>query len=258
LKEAAAVTPLQRYALLGSPVAHSRSPAMQQAAFAAARIAGSYEAIDVTPAQLPAAIERLRSERYAGWNATTPLKTAMLSHVDSLTIEARDIGAINVVRREDDGRLTGHNTDGTGLVRALVEAWEWRPNGQHVLLLGSGPAAAAVAYALREAGATAISCWSRNREKALAIAPPPERAAALIISALPSDAQLPEEASRWASSACDVVDLNYAASRSPVGQLPARRRLDGLPLLLQQGALSFEWWTGRAAPLTAMRRALGL
>jgi shikimate dehydrogenase len=248
----------QRYAVLGSPIAHSLSPVLQQAAFAAAGIRATYAAFDVPLAEVDGTVGRLRAQSFAGWNVTTPLKEAMLTRVDALTIEARDIGAVNVVRREDDARLTGHNTDGAGFVRGLVELWEWQPAAARVLLLGSGPAAAAIAYALRQAGVTALSCWSRSQEKALALAPPPAAPAGLVVSALPSTAVVPAAILRWAAPGCDVVDLNYAASESPVSAVAAKRRANGLAMLLHQGALSFEWWTGRAAPLAAMRTALAL
>lgn len=249
-------TETARYAVLGSPIAHSLSPSMQQAAFAAANIAATYEALEVVPDTLGPVVEKLRAGGYAGWNVTTPLKEAMLAHLDAFSYEARDIGAVNVVRREPDGRLTGHNTDGSGFVRAIAELWNWRPADARVLILGSGPAARAVAYALRQVGVPQVFCWSRNSTKAAAIAPLPDQAANLIVSTLPSDAHVPTTIAQWVTVESDVMDLNYAVDHSAIESLPARRRSDGLPLLLHQGALSFEWWTGQRAPLAAMRAAI--
>lgn len=245
-----------QYAVLGSPLAHSLSPRMQRAAFAAAGIDADYEPLEVTAEQLEAVVARLRAQRYAGWNVTTPLKEVILPLLDALSPQAQNINAINVVRREADGTLTGHNTDGCGFVRALVELWDWQPQGSRILVLGSGPAARAIAYELRAAGAAEISCWSRNDSLAAAIAAPPQAAVNLVVSTLPSAARLPAAVAAFLTPACDVIDINYAAARSPLDALPASRRSDGLPMLLHQGALSFEWWTGLRAPLAAMRAAI--
>ncbi|MDQ6825481.1 MAG: shikimate dehydrogenase [Candidatus Eremiobacteraeota bacterium] len=245
-----------QYAVLGSPVTHSLSPRMQRAAFAAAGIDAGYEPLEVTAEQLEAVVLRLRAQRYAGWNVTTPLKEVIVPLLDTLSPQAQNVNAINVVRREADGTLTGHNTDGSGFVRALVELWDWRPHGSSILVLGSGPAARAIAYELRAAGASEISCWSRTDYLAAAIAPPPHAAVNLVVSTLPSGASLPAALAAFLTPACDVIDINYAAARSPLDDLPASRRSDGLPLLLHQGALSFEWWTGLKAPLAAMRAAI--
>jgi len=247
---------MKRYAIIGSPIGHSLSPAMQQAAFKAAGIDAVYEALAVETPQLDDALVRLSSQ-YDGWNVTTPLKETMAARADALTVEARDANAANVVRREDDGRLTAHNTDGDGCVRAIVESWSWQPGGG-ALVLGSGPAARAIALALRAAGEEAVQCWSRSAERAAQIGPPPDRSCALLISALPSEAVVPDELAAYVSADTDVFDVNYRAARSPVAGLRARRRSDGLPMLLHQGALSFTWWTELPAPLAAMREALSL
>lgn len=247
----------QRFAIIGSPVAHSLSPKMQAAAFAATHLEATYEAIDVPPDRMRKAVQRLREERFAGWNVTTPLKSAIVALLDTSTLQAREAGAVNTVRREADGSLTGHNTDGEGLLTALADVWEWQPAGASVLLLGSGPAAQGIAAALRRARVAHVFCWSRNTETAARIGPPPAQTCDLIVSALPADACLPEDAQTWAGDGTYIIDLNYTAKRSPVAGLKAMRRSDGLPLLLHQGALAFSWWTGVAAPMEAMRTAIG-
>ncbi|MBC5806348.1 MAG: shikimate dehydrogenase family protein [Candidatus Eremiobacter antarcticus] len=266
-----------RYALIGSPVAHSRSPALQLAAFSACGPPAVYEAIDVPVAGLGDAIARLRRDTYKGWNVTTPLKEAVIAHLDRLTQVAASDRAVNVVRREPDGSLTGHNTDGAGLVQALADVWSWEPRHKSALVLGSGPAARAIASALRMHGIGFLYCWSRNAAAAALIGPLPlskdtapmatdlESVDAarvvkvdLIVSALPADASLPAWIAAVADEHSSVFDLNYDADRSPVGGLRAARRSDGVPLLLHQGALSFAWWTGLPQPLDVMRSALGL
>ncbi len=248
--------PSARYAVVGSPIAHSLSPAMQQAAFDALGIPATYVAIEAAREQGAETFARLRVERYAGWNVTTPLKEAAVTLVDRVSREAAAAHAVNAVRANADGSLVGTNTDGAGLMRALRELWSWEPGEQTVLILGTGPAARAIANALRAAGAESLACWSRDAERASRVAPPLVATPGLVISALPADAVLPAYIVEAAVEATMIFDLNYGRSRSPVAAMRGRRRSDGLPLLLHQGALSFEWWTGRPAPLNEMRTAL--
>lgn len=245
-----------RYALIGDPVVHSLSPRMHKAAFAACGIGASYEALRVAKDGVTPAVSALRENGYAGFNVTTPLKEAVLSQLDRCTEVAREIGAVNVVRREADGALAGHNTDGAGLVQALRDVWGLEPGGLEILILGSGPAARAFAQALRNAGAANIRCWSRNAQRARQIGPPPPAAVGLVVCALPAEAIVPAETLKFIGRETRVFDANYAAARCPVPESFGGERSSGLPLLLHQGALAFEWWTGLPAPLDVMRSAL--
>jgi shikimate dehydrogenase len=229
---------------------------MQQAAFKALGIAASYEAIETSIDQAASVVAQLRTAHFAGWNVTTPLKEIMVELVDHLTGQAAAARAVNTVRTEADGALCGHTTDGAGLLAALKELWSWEPGGSRALVLGSGPAARAIALALRDAGAAEISCWSRNAHAAAAIGPPPAGIADLVVSTLPPEATIPDAVVQCADDRTLVFDANYGRSATPVQHMAARARSDGLPLLLHQGALSLEWWTGRPAPLAAMRQAL--
>jgi shikimate dehydrogenase len=230
---------------------------MQTAAFAAARIDATYEALQVDPGGLRGFVERVRAGSFAGLNVTTPLKEAIVEHLDRLTDEACAAGAVNLVRRVD-GSLEGHNTDGAGLVAALADVWDWQPRGANALILGSGPAGRAIARALKRAGAVALACWSRNEQTARTIGPPPHRPVDLAVSALPADAVVPDAILESIGPRTLLFDVNYRAARSPFPPRIGAQRSDGLPMLARQGALSFEWWTGQAAPLAIMRRAVGL
>lgn len=246
---------MQRYAVIGDPVAHSLSPAMQNAAFRACAIDAAYEAMQVRVDALAAAIDRLRGD-FSGFNVTTPLKEAVLAHLDAQTDVAAEAMAVNTVRIER-GRLTGHNTDGAGFLAALADIWRYEPRGKNVCILGSGPAARAIAIALQKKGAARVDCWSRNPLTASAIGEAPAGRPDLIVSALPADAAVPDDVLQTIAGAAYVFDVNYRAVSSPVPAGIGERRSDGLPLLLHQGALSFTWWLGRPAPLDAMRSALG-
>ncbi len=244
---------MERYAVVGSPIRHSLSPVMQQAAFDALGIRASYQAIEATSAE--SIFLQLRARNYCGWNVTTPLKEEAVAYVDRLTDAAARANAVNVVRA-NEGELVGHNTDGAGFVQAVCELWSAAALKAPILILGSGPAARAIALALRSAGAEHLFCWSRNEQRGSAIGPRPNKAVKLVVSALAPDAVVPIEVLAFARSADMVFDLNYGTSRSPLQSIAAPRRTDGLPLLLHQGILSFEWWTGRAAPVQSMRAAL--
>ena len=243
-----------RYAIVGDPVEHSLSPAMQNAAFAAAGIDATYEAIRVPRDRIGEAFERLRAD-FAGFNVTTPLKEGILPYVDALTDVAREASAVNTVRVER-GRTTGHNTDGAGFVDALAALWNLEPRRLMFCFLGSGPAARAIAQAVVRRNALRVMCWSRNPLTAAEIGPAPDSRPDVLVSALPQDAEVPDDVLEIVAGATHVFDLNYRAKRSPVPDGIGRLRSDGLPLLLHQGAHSFKWWTGVEAPLEAMRAAL--
>lgn len=247
-----------RFAIIGDPVAHSLSPKMQMAAFDACGIAASYEAISVGRKDLSAAFARLRAAGFAGFNVTTPLKEKIIDLLAGCTADAAEARSVNTVRREEDGSYTGHDTDGAGLARAVRELWQFDPAGKAVLVLGSGPVARSSARALKNLGAARVWCWSRNRSTAPLVGPPPEGAVELVVSTLPPDANAPNDVLARIGKASYVFDVNYGASRSPVPPELGAARSNGLPMLLHQGAMAFEWWTGKPAPIEVMRAALGL
>lgn len=270
--------------LLGHPVSHSLSPAMHQAAFAAAGLNAAYLPWAVAPADLADALRGLRSlENWLGANCTVPHKEAVLAHLDRLTPEAEALGAVNTLWREG-GRLWGDNTDGQGFLAALAEAWPARSPDQAVVILGAGGAARAVAVSLARAGAARLTLLNRTPERARELA-------ALIAACAPgcrvavqplSPAWRPAEAAgagllvnttAVGLRAEDPPLFDYAALAGPLAvcdliynppETPllaaARRRgcpaLGGLGMLLHQGALAFTRWTGLPAPLAAMRQAL--
>ena len=244
-----------KYALIGEPVDHSLSPAMQNAAFAAAGMDAEYAAMQVSRDGIAAAVDTLRFG-HSGFNVTTPLKEVILPFVDALTDVAESALAVNTVRIEK-GKLTGHNTDGAGFVDALMDVWKLEPRRLIFCFLGSGPAARAIAQAVARRNALRIMCWSRNPLTSEQIGEPPDSRPDILVSALPQDAEVPQDVLDTIGGATHVFDLNYRATRSPVPDFIGRFRTDGLALLLHQGAQSFKWWTGTDAPLEAMRKALG-
>lgn len=270
---------MKRLAVLGQPIAHSRSPAIHGAALAELGLAGkwSYEAIEVAPADFAELVRGLPARGFVGVNVTIPHKEAAFALADRASDVARAIGAANTLCFENDG-ITAHNTDAPGLIAALPLA----PKGRNALVLGAGGAGRAAAWALRGAGAT-VSVWNRSPERAQALA------AALGSEAIEGDrvelerfdllvnctsiglggaGRLDPEigsglkdfpfSADQINDRLVVADLVYGAAGTElvgVAEENGAVTVDGLEILVRQGALSLELWTGRSAPLTSMRQA---
>jgi shikimate dehydrogenase len=234
-------------ALLGHPVSHSLSPRMQNAAFAARALDWAYVACDVDPDALPAAVAGLRALGFAGANVTIPHKGAVAELCDKLDDLSRRSGAVNtLVFRE--GRIVGANTDGPAVAGAVD------PPGAHVLVLGRGGGARAVAVALEDAGAASVRLASRSD----ADWPPVADDATILVNATP----LRDETPVTPRAHQQVVDLAYRTDGHPTALVAAAREagcttvVDGLEILVRQGAAAFELWTGVPAPLEVMRAAV--
>jgi shikimate dehydrogenase len=260
---------LRRLAVLGWPVEHSRSPAMHNAALAAAGLGGAYvyERLAVPPDAFAETVGGLAAAGFAGVNVTIPHKEAALAVATDASADARAIGAANTLTfGPADGAIRADNTDAPGLLDALGD-----PAPRTALVLGAGGSARAAAYALKTAGA-AVAVWNRTTDRAGALA------ADLGVTAVdaPTGAEvlvnctsvglhdpaetfksLPVTSDDLGEYAC-VVDLVYRAGGTELLRQAERRGcrcVDGLEILVRQGARSFEIWTGRSAPLDVMRRA---
>jgi shikimate dehydrogenase len=257
---------LRRLGVLGWPVAHSRSPAMQNAALRAVGLDDwRYQHVPVPPELFAETVRALHGAGFVGANVTIPHKEAALALADEATPAARAIGAANMLYLSE-GAIAVDNTDAPGLIAALGD----RPPSS-ALLLGAGGTARAAAYALARAGA-AVKVWNRTADRARALAgdldveavEAPGPADALVnctsvglADPLTTFKDLPLSADSLGQYAC-VVDFVYRAGGTPLVQEAQRRgsrTIDGLEILVAQGALSFEGWTGRAAPLDVMRQA---
>jgi shikimate dehydrogenase len=151
--------------LIGDPVAHSRSPAMQNAALAALGLDARYEALRTTAAELPARVAELRGPGFLGANVTLPHKQAVIPLLDELEEEAALIGAVNTIYKGADGRLIGANTDAPGLLDDLAAAG-FVPASRDVVILGASGAARAAAFALARAGVRSLVVANRTPERA--------------------------------------------------------------------------------------------
>lgn len=264
--------------LIGDPVAHSLSPPMQNAAFAATGLDLVYVPLLVRAERLDAALAGLAALGFVGANVTIPHKEAVARRCAGRTAVAEACGSVNTVTVAADGSLDGDSTDGAAVVDAVRALRGEDTVRAASLVLGAGGAALAAAAALATAGSS-VTVYARRPEAAAAVAArlaplgavravdrlpthlprvvvnatPLGGASALEESPLPADALARDQT---------VVDLAYRPDARPtrlVEQAAAvgAGTVDGLEILVRQGALSFEQWTGTPAPLAAMRAALG-
>jgi shikimate dehydrogenase len=282
---------VRRFAVVGDPVGHSKSPAMHSAALRALGLPHTYDAVRATSDELPGVVARLREGQYDGLNVTVPHKEGVLSLVDALDESARVAGAANTLVRDPSGRLVAHNTDAPALaaeLAGLAGSRSWPADGW-ALVLGSGGAARAAVAALGvHLGVGEIAVRARafsdpaRREAFVRTAPHPvtpelwapsglrERRTIAVVQATSAGmrgADAGEEVARvvaWDAlpPSAVAIDVVYAPRDTPWLRAARRRGLrsdDGLGMLARQGALALELWLadeGVQAPLEAMRAAL--
>ena len=254
---------------------HSRSPAMHNAALRALGMDDwRYQALPVPEELFAETVRALGAAGFAGANVTIPHKQAALALADRASEAARAIGAANTLTFSPDGTIAAENTDAPGLIAALGQL-AGLPARPSALVLGAGGSARAAVWALGEAGAREVSVWNRTPERATALAAElgaravsePERAELLVNCTsvgLERSASEPEGLNLLGLTFDQVGEYSYVVDmvyRSGVTPLLAAARehgahtVDGLEILVAQGALSFEQWTGREAPREVMRRA---
>ncbi len=257
------------YGIIGWPVSHSRSPAMHNAAFAAAGLNKVYVPLPARDAA--AAVAAVRSLGIRGASVTIPHKEGVIPHLDRIEPVAARIGAVNTLVVDDQGRITGHNTDWIGANRALAEALDLA--GATVVLLGAGGSARAIGFGLLEAGATVVLA-NRTEEKGRRLAadlgcefvplgevgrlPADVLVNATAAGMAPNDHLLPVDPGVLDRFRV-VFDIVYAPRQTRLLTEAARRGcrcVEGLAMLLYQGVAQFELWTGRPAPVAVMREVV--
>ncbi len=267
-----------RLGVLGDPVAHSRSPAMQNAALAITGSALRYARFEIAPNELAEALELMTVLGFLGVNLTVPHKVAGFALVDDADDFARAVGAVNTVIFRA-GRRLGANTDGPGFERAIAESFGVALQDQRVLLLGAGGGAGqAVATQCNRAGCRSLTLVNRDPAKAETLA---RRLSGNEILAIPWSEDSLGKALARSDLVVQATSLGLRAddpSPLPGGLLQPRHLVydlvtqptalladaraagataaSGLTMLLHQGALAFELWLGQPAPLAQMRAAL--
>jgi len=259
---------MSKLAVLGHPVSHSRSPAMQNAALAALGLEDwSYTAIDAAPEAFEMTVKELAEVGYAGVNVTVPHKQAALALADEASEASQQIGAANTLAFTE-GRIEAHNTDADGLLAALPDP----PRGHRTLVLGAGGAARAAIWALLWEGAK-VEVWNRTPERAeeicaelggKAVTAPRQSEYDLIVNTSAAGLRgedpfdhLPLERGEFTDHQT-VVDMVYGERHSHLLKAAEGARaaiVDGLEILVQQGARSLEIWTGLTPDLDVMREA---
>lgn len=265
--------------LIGYPVGHSLSPVMHNAAFRALGMDGRYELWETALDSLPERIESLREPGVLGGNVTVPHKQAVMPLLDEVTETARRIGAVNTVI-PSDGRLTGDNTDAYGFSRSLRDVVE-PETIERAVVVGAGGAARAVLVSLQEAGITNVIVINRTLERAHKLvegvatdgqAPivaggwdaldDVARSAGLIVNATPvgwhgDEMPFDREIVDSLPGNAVVMDLTYRhTALLKAAEARGLEAIDGLPMLIHQGARSFELWTGVAPPVDVMTTAV--
>jgi len=265
----------------GHPIAENPTGVMQEAAFRALNLAWRYLTIEVYPQDLAAALSGLRAMNFRGINLTIPHKVEVLKYLDEVALDAALIGAVNTVRRVGD-KLIGENTDGKGFLRALQDV-PIDPRGKQVIVLGAGGAARAIGVELALAGAAHITVVNRSFEHGREL-----------VDALNAKTKTPAHFAAWTSIYAIPSDADIVVDATPIGLFPdveskpdlaydtitanlivcdvipnpphtrflqeaeerGAQTLNGLGMLVYQGAIAFKMWTGQDAPTEVMYQAL--
>jgi shikimate dehydrogenase len=281
----AGIVPPLRLAVCGDPVAHSASPPMHNAALEQCGIDARYTRLHLRAEELAEAFSLLPRCGFIGVNCTIPHKPAALTLVDVVDASARRAGGVNTVRVRDDGKLEGHSTDGPGMSRAVREAFGASLGELRVAVLGAGGGAGrAVAMQCASEGSPRLALINRTLDKLEALrdeicgefagcavevvdfeldALEAQLAASDLVINCTALGMKPGDPSPVPAGMLNanhlVLDTIYTAARTPLmvaADAAGARSANGLPMLLHQGALSFEIWFQRAAPLEVMRAAL--
>ncbi len=269
--------------ILGHPLSHSLSPAIQQAAFDYHKIDALYQAWPTSPEELASEVAKLRGKQYLGANVTIPHKVEVIQQLDSIDKMAKDIGAVNTIVNENR-TLVGYNTDAYGFIKSLKEGSGIDPSRKRALLLGAGGAARAAAYALAQEGVARITIANRTLNRAVSLGDEIRLILSDVLAISTDGSDLlkaassadiivnstsigmrcseaegqsllhSEEIPAWAV----VYDMVYNPSETPL-MSEARQAgamvVGGISMLIHQGAAAFLKWTGKDAPIDIMMEA---
>jgi shikimate dehydrogenase len=267
------------FGVFGDPIRHSMSPLMMNRAFRETGLNAAYAAFHVTREGLRDAVNGIRALGFRGVNVTVPHKVNIMAYLDEVDESAKVIGAVNTIVNEN-GKLTGYNTDGIGYVRSLKEETGMELQGKKVLVLGAGGGARGVVYALAQERPEAIWIANRSPEKAAQLAADMQPYAACTALGLDEVVSIRERfdlvinttpAGMYPQTDEMPVDPGFLTEETLVSDLVYNplvtrflraaekrgcRTHGGLGMLIYQGVYAFEYWTGIAAPVEAMRETV--
>ena len=270
--------------IFGYPIEHTFSPLMHNAAFSALGLDYCYIPFEVRPEDLKSALESIRALNIRGVNITVPHKEAVIKYLDELSKEAKLIGAVNTIENRN-GRLIGHNTDGRGFIKSLLEDAKTKVKGKSVLLIGAGGAGKGVAVSCALEGASEVVIANRTIKKAEELAKylsrhfkkikffaiPLEKHKILnaivkidiLINATSLGLQgkgLLPISQKDLHRDLVIYDLIYNPQITPLLKIARRagvkKAVNGLGMLIHQGAIAFQIWTGKKPPVDVMKKAV--
>ncbi|MFO8100556.1 MAG: shikimate dehydrogenase [Dehalococcoidia bacterium] len=269
--------------LIGYPLGHSLSPVFQQAAFDHLKLDIRYELWETPPEKLEEVVNSIRAEDKLGSNVTVPYKEDVIGLLDELNEIARDIGAVNTIVKKNGG-LTGYNTDAEGFRRALEAEGNFDPAGKRVTMIGAGGVARAIGFILIKSGVASLKLFDIDQSRAEKLATELGSSGVAVLKSgegseyeeAVSEADLlinctpigmkhsPSEndspvAEGLISAQSLVYDVVYNPLKTPLLQMAEKkgaRGLSGLSMLVYQGVAAFELWTGQAAPVDIMMKAV--
>lgn len=266
-----------RVALIGNPLKRRHSAVMHNAAFAAHGIDAVYELKPVEPEDLASFFAEAREPDWLGFGVTAPYKEAAMEYLDEVEPGAAAIGAVNNGLRRLDGSLVGFNTDAPGFISA-VRAAGVNPAGRTAVVVGAGGAARAVVWALADAGARSVFVVNRSPDRAVALAEDmsafgvvdggsfhdlPELAAGADIAVNATTMGMTTDDTAFDVTLLPdhslVFDLVYVPAETPLIRTARDRGLtvsNGMEMLIRQGEIAFDRWTGIGSTATIMRKAL--
>ena len=272
----------KRYGVLGSPVAHSLSPAMQEAGFQTLGIPAEYLRVEIPAGELADALPRLHAAGFQGWNCTLPHKESMFALCDETDDSARESTAVNTVVVTARG-LCGSSTDADGWEADMQAAWRLDLTTQRVLLLGCGGVGRSLAFRLARRGFRQLILCNRSPDKAIQLAKEIRQSAQAPVQVVPWERESLAQATKQSDllvhatqlgladhealplaaeslhTGIRIYDTVYRKDFTALVRMAKDRKvpvLDGLGMLLHQGAKSLSLWTGKPAPVAAMRAAL--
>jgi shikimate dehydrogenase len=268
--------------VFGFPVDENPTVVMMDAAFQSLGLPWRYLTLKVSPADLAAGIQGIRAMGFRGLNLTIPHKVEVLQYLDEVNADAQIMGAVNTIYREGD-RLIGANTDGKGFLKALRDDAHMDPAGRKFMILGAGGAARSISVELALAGAAEIEIFNRNAARARELVDLlrrntkaqvtfrewngevsiPENIDGLVnatsIGLYPNIEELPSlnfETIRSGMVVCDVIPNPPRTRFVKEAEARGAITLDGLGMLVYQGAIAFKLWTGEDAPIDVMKQSL--